>query len=839
MGNAMRALVPVTLILLGFAPPIVSLATETGQIVVDSKDREIIVDDGLLSVNPSSTVLFPIEFRSDNKLKITFTGENSGIVSLTKPGQFSESAIAWNGDNPAIDLEIVNGSLSIDFKGNEAWHSNALISMTAGSHLKISDDLIIQSSAIPRSDMSSEPYGAIVGSVSQVEVGGDVNISLKTENWMSNIYGTQFIGVWVGDSSSDPGDEPIDEHWSFGQLGTTFHVHDIVAASTHPTVTASGVAIGNSYNTTEIHGAAIIEDIHAVTSAQAQYGAYAVGAEVIGGTLIFHDALTIRNISAQSSAQADGEPWKEFTSGTAQLADEAYAISVYSNGEVLVNPEQKTTADVVLENDLQSVDGGKLTVNFMNANSHFTGSTYALPQDPGQYNLNFSNDAYWDMTDHSVATNLTVSNGGKLNLSHAQDFISLTTDSLSGQNGVVKLKVAGTASDKVYVTDTHEGRHSIDIANVGTLQDDSTGVVLISVGKENGEFVAQDREGDLFWDHYSLKRVASADDAYEVDWILDGVGHVEDPETGEDKETTTTSMVRVNGAIDYFMWRQENDILRDRFSELRYQNHHLSDGGWARISYGSLGRSGSSDFDADYQRLQLGFDRDVSPWASVRVHTGAAFDVRRGEADYERGSSDNNAYGLSLYASSIFDNGAYIDLSLRYAYMTNEMTAFNTAGSKIDFDTHTNALSASFEVGKKWALNERWFIEPHVKTTVGRLWLGEDRLSNDVDVNFDDITSVVARTGVTVGAKLSENLQATARASVLKEFEGKYRAKLSTSNAVRYQSEDFDDTWGQFGLDVSYCWNTQGIFFAGLVYETGAGDLDDGLVVNAGMRFAF
>ena len=373
MGNAMRALVPVTLILLGFAPPIVSLATETGQIVVDSKDREIIVDDGLLSVNPSSTVLFPIEFRSDNKLKITFTGENSGIVSLTKPGQFSESAIAWNGDNPAIDLEIVNGSLSIDFKGNEAWHSNALISMTAGSHLKISDDLIIQSSAIPRSDMSSEPYGAIVGSVSQVEVGGDVNISLKTENWMSNIYGTQFIGVWVGDSSSDPGDEPIDEHWSFGQLGTTFHVHDIVAASTHPTVTASGVAIGNSYNTTEIHGAAIIEDIHAVTSAQAQYGAYAVGAEVIGGTLIFHDALTIRNISAQSSAQADGEPWKEFTSGTAQLADEAYAISVYSNGEVLVNPEQKTTADVVLENDLQSVDGGKLTVNFMNANSHFTG----------------------------------------------------------------------------------------------------------------------------------------------------------------------------------------------------------------------------------------------------------------------------------------------------------------------------------------------------------------------------------------------------------------------------------------------------------------------------------
>lgn len=820
-------------------PPIVSLATETGQIVIDSKDKEIIVDDGILSVvdlTPSD--LYPIFFNTDNKLTIQFTGNEAGTVSLTKPGKYSENAIG-KFNNVAINFEINNGSLLVDFESSEAWGSNAIINMTAGSHLKISNDLVIHTLAVPVKESTSFPYAALLGSVSQVEVDGNVDISLKAKNWINNDDVTLFIGIWADESSSDPEDQPINEHWSFGQLGTRFHVHDIVAASTHPIVTASGVTINNSYNTTEIHGAAIIEDIHAVTSAQAQYGAYAVGAEVIGGTLIFHDALTIRNISAQSSAQADGEPWKKFTSGTAQLADEAYAISVYSNGEVLVNPEQKTTVDVVLENDLQSVDGGKLTVNFMNANSHFTGSTDSLPQDPGQYNLNFSNGAYWDMTDHSVATNLTVSNGGKLNLSHAQDFISLTTDSLSGQNGVVKLKVAGTASDKVYITGTHEGRHSIDIADIGNLQDDSTGVVLISVGKENGEFIAQDREGELFWDHYSLKRVASADDAYEVDWILDGAGHVEDPETGEDKETTTTSMVRVNGAIDYFMWRQENDILRDRFGELRYQNHHLNDGGWARISYGSLGRSGSSDFDADYQRLQLGFDRDVSPWASVRVHAGAAFDVRRGEADYERGSSDNNAYGLSLYASSIFENGAYLDLSLRYAYMTNEMTAFNTEGSKIDFDTHTNTLSASFEIGKKWTLNERWFIEPHVKTTVGRLWLGEDRLSNDVDVNFDDITSVVGRTGVTVGAKLSENLQATARASVLKEFEGKYRAKLSTSNAARYQSEDFDDTWGQFGLDVSYCWNTQGIFFAGLEYETGAGDLDDGLVVNAGMRFAF
>ena len=63
MGNAMRALVPITLILLGFAPPIVSLATETGQIVVDSKDREIIVDDGILSVvdlTPSDFIRFSL-----------------------------------------------------------------------------------------------------------------------------------------------------------------------------------------------------------------------------------------------------------------------------------------------------------------------------------------------------------------------------------------------------------------------------------------------------------------------------------------------------------------------------------------------------------------------------------------------------------------------------------------------------------------------------------------------------------------------------------------------------------------------------------------------------------
>lgn len=814
-------------------PPLTTLAIERGQIVVDSQDVYISVDDGELSVNPASSNYYPIEFRSDNKLTVEFTGDTPGVVNLNNPGPFSESAIGWSGNSPSINLEIINGSLSIDFNNNEAWNSQGLISMTAGSYLTISDNLTIHSIADPASDMSRFPYGALLGSVSQVSVGGNVDISLETSDWTNNIFGTQFIGVWIGDSSSDPGDQPITENWSFGKADKKFHIHDIVAASTHQNVSASGVIVGNSYNTTNVYGDAIIEDIHAVTSAEAPNGAYAVGAEVNGGNLIFHNSLTIRNISAQSSASAQGNPWEEFKSGTMQEADEAYAISVYNSGTVSVNPEKKLNADVVIENDLQAVAQGTLNINFMNENSHFIGKTFALADVPGQYNFEFSNGAFWNLTGQSVATNLIVSSSGLVNLTSTNDFISLKTDTLSGHDGIVRLKVNGANSDRVYVTGTHEGTHYIDIVDLSESQTDNSGTVLISVGNEAGEFVAQNTEGELFWERYSLERRESSEEGYGTDWLLSGTEQIE----GE--ETTTTATIRVNGAIDYFMWRQENDVLRDRFSELRHQDSNLINSGWARISYGSLGRSGVVGFDGDYQRLQVGYDRDISPWSSARIHTGVAFDYRRGEADFDYGSSDNNAYGLSLYAAAVLDSGAYLDLSLRYAHMTNDMDAFDSKTQKINFDTNTDALSASVEIGQKFNLSDRWFVEPHVKATLGRLWLGNDHASNGVVVEFDDMTSAIGRAGITLGAQVSEKLQTTARASILKEFSGKYRAELSTANAVRHQSEDFDDTWGQFGFDVSYQLNSQGIFFAGLLYETASGDLDDSFIVNAGMRYAF
>jgi outer membrane autotransporter protein len=121
---------------------------------------------------------------------------------------------------------------------------------------------------------------------------------------------------------------------------------------------------------------------------------------------------------------------------------------------------------------------------------------------------------------------------------------------------------------------------------------------------------------------------------------------------------------------------------------------------------------------------------------------------------------------------SLWESGAYIDSSIRYAYMTNDNASLDSEGRRVTWDAHAHALSASIEIGRKLSLSPVWFFEPHVKATAGRLWFDDDQTNTDVSVIFDDMTSFLGRAGFTLGADFSKTFQLAVRASVIKEFEG-------------------------------------------------------------------
>lgn len=254
-----------------------------------------------------------------------------------------------------------------------------------------------------------------------------------------------------------------------------------------------------------------------------------------------------------------------------------------------------------------------------------------------------------------------------------------------------------------------------------------------------------------------------------------------------------------------------------------------------RTGYGKTGRKGGNGFEADYTRFQMGFDRRLG--ADRQVVAGFAIDYRDGNSDFNSGSYDNKAYGLSAYVTAYGDNGRYADAVLRYSRLSGEALAQDTKGTSIVFDTPDNAAAASLEVARRFLFNQM-YLEPHAKVTAGRIFSSDEHLSNGVDVRFDDLSSVVGRIGLTAGARITPDWQLAVKASALKEFCGTYRAEAVASDASRRLSEDYDDAWYVFGVDTTYVLNDRFYVYGSAHYETGD-EIRDGASVTGGLRWMF
>ena len=118
---------------------------------------------------------------------------------------------------------------------------------------------------------------------------------------------------------------------------------------------ASGIFSQNT--NLNFYGSTVIEDVHAVSSNDA----YAIGAEIVDAAVVFHDSLTIRNVSAWADDSVNSaKAWTQCSSGTCgSKTAAAYAIGSYLNADVRINPDAKESAVVWIENDLTAGDDGK------------------------------------------------------------------------------------------------------------------------------------------------------------------------------------------------------------------------------------------------------------------------------------------------------------------------------------------------------------------------------------------------------------------------------------------------------------------------------------------------
>lgn len=539
------------------------------------------------------------------------------------------------------------------------------------------------------------------------------------------------------------------------------------------------------------------------------YESYAVYARGVD------DSATI-NINSDKDGNAQGK--------TLQVNGNVYAVAGY--------PRYKLVGDALI--NMNFTDAGSYLRGWSSHETRTEGSTAIV-------NFTFSNGAHWDMTADSAVTNLTVKDGGIVDMrADGNGYSRIFVKNLSGEGGTFKhdIDVRTMEADHIYVTDNFSGKQAIDIYQQDGYvpvknSEEGHGLVLATVNGD-GTFTAKDREGGLFYTRYDLASKASDTENYETDWYLNRIIYVE-PEV---KPTPTVEESYSSYGLTYGTWRTEMDKLLQRMGELRH-NGEQEKGLWARVKGSKIGRDGAFGFENKYNHYELGYDNVVKQNESLTRYQGVSFSYIKGDGSYNSGTGSSHGAALSLYNTDIRHSGHYLDVILKVGRYNTDYTVYAETGDKIRGDFSNTGVAVSAEYGRKKALSsDGWYIEPQAQLSLGYFSGDTYHTSNGINIDQDNIWSAVGRIGVNIGKDLSDKSQVYVKANWYHDFAGKGGVTMTSPEGRIYMDQDFNDTWFTYGIGTTFQMNKNSHFYCDVERSTG-GSFHTNWQWNVGMRMNF
>lgn len=525
------------------------------------------------------------------------------------------------------------------------------------------------------------------------------------------------------------------------------------------------------------------------------------------------------------------------------------AISTRGNAVTKINEDGthtvKLNGDIVFDVTNDGNSGKKadanVNINLNNAESYLNGSvkktqsgnTAGVNMDVDGMKLNIANDAAWNMTSDSFANNVTVSDGGKINVQEgAKNF---TADSIAMNNGNINLQGSGQKAEvkelkgKGGIITTNSLDNKL---NIGTKAEDATLKVEGSgeIGDKilAGKATLQELAGTA-----KMGDKTASDEVGTQNGIIAGKMFAK---VGTDGKIIASSVKRAvqqhNQAVSsmanlsLMTWRQENNDMNKRLGEVRASEG--SQGIWARMARGQS-KYGAQGIKNQYNYYQLGYDSKISDdWI-----LGGAFTYTDGDSSYTNGNGTNKHTGFAVYGSNLRDDGSFIDLIAKYAHMKNDFDVNGGVGSG---DYSTNGLSFSAEYGKRFQ-QEGYWIEPQAELTYGRVSSADFTTKNGASVHQDSMDSLVGRLGLSLGKDIKQG-NVYVRASYLYDFQGDTSVTMSKEGATTPFKTDLGGGWWEFGVGTNLNLGHDTHFYLD-VETTAGGDVDTPWQWNAGVRYSF
>ena len=435
----------------------------------------------------------------------------------------------------------------------------------------------------------------------------------------------------------------------------------------------------------------------------------------------------------------------------------------------------------------------------------------------------------------TVSTNATVTSTEAPNAAATLAGDRTTGEMSVALSGGSTLKLNAKTADQttVSVTTAASNAGKVILAANSTLAGDKMTVTGTSEGTT----------GNATSDLHALAKVIQKSDAQ-----LEGVKLVQQASSIFDGATGTST---ATGVTDVKVTENENihgiaemsalglQILRNEINDMNKRMGELRDssadanGVWARV-YTGKSKYGKRSVESDYTAFQFGYDRQVQPglWA------GAALSFTDGSNDFAFGSGDSSIAALTGYVTKLFDNGAFLDGTLKVGRIDNEFNITSNAGNvKGDYDA--NMFSFSIEAGHRFHPVNAFFIEPQIEFMYGRVESVDYTTSANYGVKQDAAESLIGRAGFMAGLELPKDKgNVYIRTSVLHDWKGEAGYTYSFEGHSRSLSEDLGGTWYEYGLGANFN-ATKNLHLYADIEAADGGEVDTDYRVNLGARWSF
>lgn len=462
------------------------------------------------------------------------------------------------------------------------------------------------------------------------------------------------------------------------------------------------------------------------------------------------------------------------------------------------------------------------------------------------FKMNINNGASWNMTDDSFINNITVENGGVVNVQEGvKEFnIGSLADGDKGgitlNNGIINLQgesqqITATELDGTGGTvNTNSLNNKMSISTVA----DSTSVTVNGSGEIADAILGGNATAQELADVVTTgtgtgdSKKSAASQITTDEGIIAGKITADVNADGKITNTVyaknTTNLGLSNlAAINLMTWRQENNDMNKRLGELRdSKGEH---GVWARMVRGEVEYESIKN---QYNYYQIGYDEKLSTDPNWTV--GMFLTRTEGNSTFRTGSAENNHTGVGVYGSYLKDDGSFIDLVAKYARIDSDFNANGGVGSG---DYNTNGYSISAEYGKRFEQGNGFWIEPQVELTYGTVGAVDYTTGNGAKVRQEGMDSLVGRVGFSLGKDIKAG-NIYARASYLYDFDGETEVTMSHSGISDVYEQDLGGGWFEVGLGANInLSDATHLYFD--VEKTYGGDVATPWQWSAGMRWTF